>query len=82
VTVLLRRTIRNQLHRSRPEKSSLYFSEYISGFFWPAVSHLAASPSPRHEGNVGQAPSFPSGPRLGGSLLLVHIIHDGSSRNR
>lgn len=23
----------------------------------PAASHLAASPSPRHGGNVGQAPS-------------------------
>ncbi len=34
-----------------------------SGIFYnverlmPAASHLAASPSPRHGGNVGQAPS-------------------------
>jgi len=35
----------------------MYSSEYTSGFFWPAALHLAAPPSPRHEGNVGQAPS-------------------------
>jgi len=28
----LRRTIRNHLQRSRPEKSSTYYSEYASGF--------------------------------------------------
>jgi len=33
----------------------MYHSEYTSGFFEPAASHLAAPPSPRHEGNVGQA---------------------------
>jgi hypothetical protein len=33
-------------------------SEYASGFSGPAASHLAAPPSPRHEGNVGQAPRF------------------------
>jgi len=32
-------------------------TEYTSGFSGPAASHLAAVPSPRHEGNVGQAPS-------------------------
>ena len=31
-------------------------SEYASGFFRPAVSHLDVSPSLRHEGHVGQAP--------------------------
>src|SRR4029077_1420841 len=34
----------------------MYSSEYASGFSGPAASHLAAPPSPRHEGNVGQAP--------------------------
>jgi len=33
-----------------PKKSSPYSSEYVSGFFQPAASHLPASPSPRHEG--------------------------------
>src|SRR6267143_530777 len=40
-----------------PEKSSMYSSEYTSGFSEPSTTHLAASPSPRHEGNVGQVPS-------------------------
>jgi len=35
----------------------MYSSEYTSGFSGPAASHLATPPSPRHEGNVGQAPS-------------------------
>jgi hypothetical protein len=39
------------------EKSSTYSGEYASGFSGPAASHLVALPSPRHEGNVGQAPS-------------------------
>jgi len=44
-----------------------YTGEYTSGFSGPAASHLATPPSPRYEGNVGQAPS--------------RIIHDGSFRN-
>src|SRR5712692_2463099 len=44
-----------------PKKSSLYSSEYTSGFSGPAASHLAAPPSPRHEGNVGQAPAILDG---------------------
>jgi len=36
----------------------MYSSEYTSGFSGPAVSHLAAPPSPRFDGNVGQAPCF------------------------
>jgi hypothetical protein len=56
LTFLLRRTIRNHLRRSRPEKSSMYSSEYTSGLSGPAALHLVAPPSPRHEGNVGQAP--------------------------
>jgi len=36
----------------------MYSSEYASGFSGPAASHLAAPLSPRHEGNVGQAPSL------------------------
>jgi hypothetical protein len=35
----------------------MYSREYISGFSGPAASHLVAPPSPRHEGNVGQAPA-------------------------
>ena len=34
-----------------------YSGECTSGFSGPAASHLAAPPSPRHEGNVRQAPS-------------------------
>src|SRR6266850_504749 len=46
-----------------PKKFSMYSysSEYTSGFSGPAASHLVASPSPRHEGNVGQAPRRPVG---------------------
>jgi hypothetical protein len=40
-----------------PKKSSTYSSEYASGFSVSVASHLAASPSPPYEGNVGQAPS-------------------------
>jgi len=39
----------------------MYSSEYTSGFFRPAALHLAAPLSPRHEGNVGQAPSLAIG---------------------
>jgi len=39
-----------------PKKSSMYSSEYTSGFSGPAASHLAAPPSPRYESNVRQAP--------------------------
>ena len=35
----------------------MYSREYTSGFSGPAASHLAAPPSPRYEGNVGQAPN-------------------------
>jgi hypothetical protein len=34
----------------------MYSSEYTSGFSGPVASHLVAPLSPRHEGNVGQAP--------------------------
>jgi hypothetical protein len=40
-----------------PKKSSAYSSEYASGFFEPAASHLPASPFPRNEGLLGQTPS-------------------------
>ena len=33
----------------------MYSSEYTSGASGPTASHLAAPPSPRHDGNVGQA---------------------------
>ncbi len=35
----------------------MYSGEHTSGFPGPAASPLAAPPSPRHEGNVGQVPS-------------------------
>jgi len=38
------------------KKSSTYSSEYASGFFAPAASHLPAVPSPRNEGWLGQTP--------------------------
>ncbi len=41
-----------------PKKSSTYSSEYASGFFEPAASHLPASPFPRNEGLLGQTPSW------------------------
>jgi len=47
-----------------PKKSSTYSSEYASGFFEPAASHLPAPPSPRHEGLLGQAPSPTNEDRL------------------
>jgi hypothetical protein len=31
------------------KKSSMYSSEYTSGFSGPAAPHLGAPPSPRHE---------------------------------
>mgnify|MGYP003487626790 CR=1 FL=1 len=46
-------------------------SEYTSGFSGPAASHLAAPPSPRHEGNVGQAPS------QNDSYLAKHLGQSG-----
>ena len=53
----LRRTIRNHLRHARSCKILNVFdsSEYASGS-GPAASHLAASPLPRYEGNVGQDP--------------------------
>ncbi len=39
-----------------PEKSSRYSSEYTSGFSGPVALRLAASPSSRYEGHIGQAP--------------------------
>ena len=40
-----------------PKKSSPYSSEYASGFFEPAASHLRAPPLPRNEGLLRQTPS-------------------------
>jgi hypothetical protein len=40
-----------------PKQSSTDSSEYASGFFEPAASHLPAFPSPRNEGLLGQTPS-------------------------
>ena len=40
-----------------PKNSSTYSSEYDSGFFESAASHLRASPLPRNEGLLRQTPS-------------------------
>src|SRR6266850_6496175 len=56
LTVLLRRIMHRHLLCSRPRKTLNVSTVYASGFSGPAASHLAAPPSPRHEGNVGQAP--------------------------
>jgi len=39
-----------------PKKSSTYSSEYASGFFRSAASHLPAAPLPRNEGLLRQTP--------------------------
>ncbi len=41
-----------------PKKSSTYSSEYASGFFEPAASHLPAPRFPRNEGLPGQTPNL------------------------
>ena len=41
-----------------PKKSTTYSSEYASGFFEPAASHLPAAPLPRNEGLIRQTPNF------------------------
>src|SRR5437867_12757774 len=65
LTVLLRRTICSRLRCSRLEKILDVFHRIHLRFFRAsAVSHPAASPSPRHEGNVGQAPSHREEPLL------------------
>jgi fructose-1,6-bisphosphatase I len=51
----------------------MYSSEYTSGFSGPAASHLAAPPSPRHEGSVGQAPSL-SLPTLFKTVILASTM--------
>jgi len=51
----------------------MYSSEYTSGFSWPAASHLAAPPSPRYEGHVGQAPSL-SLPTLFKTVILASTM--------
>ncbi len=47
-----------------PKKSSMYSSEYTSGFSGPAASHRTPAPSPRHErqcrtGSYRHASPFP-----------------------
>ena len=61
MTVLLRRTIRDHLRRSRSapkNRETCGVNRETMVSLEPADLHLAASPSPRHEGNVGQAPSL------------------------
>ena len=56
LTVLLRRMIRTHLRRSRPEKFLNVFQRIHLRLF-PACGLRTDVPlSPRHEGNVGQAP--------------------------
>jgi fructose-1,6-bisphosphatase I len=50
-----------------------YSSEYTSGFSGLCAAHLAAPPSPRYEGNVGQAPSL-SLPTLFKTVILASIM--------
>ena len=45
-------------------------------FCGPAASHLAASPSPRHEGNIGQPPRKPEGPRKFSARTVTKKIPD------
>jgi hypothetical protein len=45
-----------------PKKPSTYSSEYASGFFEPAASHLPASRFPRNEGLLGQTPRLQENP--------------------
>jgi hypothetical protein len=56
-----------------PKKSSTYSSEYASGFFEPAASHLPASPFPRNEGLLRRT-SWPQGSFLLIALLYLIII--------
>jgi hypothetical protein len=57
LTFLLRRTIRDHLRRARSEKILNVFRRIHLRFFQACGLHLAAPPSPRYEGNVGQAPA-------------------------
>ncbi len=65
-----------------PKKSSTYSSEYASGFSGPAASHLAAPPSPRHEGNAGQAPWRSKSQRGSAVKQLARVIHERFCCNR
>jgi hypothetical protein len=56
LTFLLRRTIRSHLRRSQSEKILNVFQRIHLQFIGPAALHLVTPLSPRHEGNVGQAP--------------------------
>ena len=56
LTVLLRRTIRDRLRRSRPRKTLNVFQRIHLRFSGPCAAHLAAPPAPRHEDNAGQVP--------------------------
>jgi len=49
-------------------------SEYASGFSGPVASHLAAPLSPRHEGNIGQAPTFQRVEAFWNSFSCDHAI--------
>jgi hypothetical protein len=59
-----------------PRKSSTYSSEYASGFFEPAASHLPASSFPRNEGLLGLTPSARS--LDSGRHDIKGLIHDES----
>jgi len=86
LTFLLRRTSCNHLHRSRPKKSSMYSSEYTSGFFGPAALLLVAPPSRRQcrtgsyrlanhwRGSIGSAPSRNSKYRVFSPVMPVSPV--------
>jgi hypothetical protein len=75
-TILLRKTICSTCVVLGPKKSSTYSSEYASGFFAPAASHLPAAPFPRNEGLLGQTPDRrPSG----GGWSCPHRAHRAST---
>ena len=57
LTVLLRRMICDPSASFSARKNPQRIPANTPPVSGPAASHLAAPPSPRHEGNVGQAPS-------------------------
>ena len=56
--LLLKQTICDQMLYAQAEKSLTHSSEYASGVSRLLTLYLVAPPSPRHEGNVGQASSW------------------------
>ena len=61
------------------KKPSTYSSEYASGFFEPCAAHLPASPSPRHEGLLGQVPALPAEIVSGDFKSVLNMLDLGDS---